>query len=82
MAVGEERAAVEAARYPETLDRRFRALGFRPTPWPSSRVRVLLLSEIEELAPYATAGEEVPRHSGLFVPGVGTAGPEFRLILC
>ena len=65
-----ESATMEAARYLETLDRRFRAWGFRPTRLPSSRVRVLLLSEIEELAPYDTAGEGTPRHSGLFVPGV------------
>ena len=65
-----ESATMEAARYLETLDRRFRALGFRPTPLPSPRVRVLLLSEIQELAPYDAAEEGTPRHSGLFVRGV------------
>ena len=61
---------IEAARYLETLDRRFRALGFRPAPLPSTRVRVLLLSTIKDVAPYDAATEGAPRHSGLFVPGI------------
>ena len=66
----EDGPTIEAARYLETLDRRFRALGFRPALLPSPRVRVLLLSGIKDVTPHDAATEGAPRHSGLFVPGI------------
>ncbi len=73
VATVDDRTAIRAARYLETLDRRFRAMGFHPAALPSPRVRVLLVSDIAELAPYERRAAGVAPKRGLFVAGVDRA---------
>ena len=73
VATVDDRTAIRAARYLETLDRRFRAMGFHPAALPSPRVRVLLVSDIAELEPYDRRAAGMEPKRGLFVAGIDRA---------